>query len=184
MMEADRQGSAGGAIGAALSAALRALLLINAGVRFFLRHVFSLLCLRIVRMARNALCRSALRLCAVVRILRIAYGFASVADDAQAGSPGAVPTLAGFAGFAWVILREGSFLPKIPCGGRERGTSIASGCKPRFAGFAVCTRFAGLPAARQKGYAFYACRRRKLRQALVRTRSARVRNARRQKGGN
>ena len=95
--------------------------------------------MRIVRMLRNALCRGALRLCAAVRIMRMAHGFASVADDAQAGNPVAKPAFAGFAGFAWVIVREGSFLAKIRCGGRERGASIASGCKPRFAGFAVCT---------------------------------------------
>jgi hypothetical protein len=34
--------------------------------------------------------------------------------------------------------QEGSFLAIFRCGGRERGASIASGCKPRFAGFAVC----------------------------------------------
>jgi len=54
--------------------------------------------------------------------------------------PVAKPAFAGFAGFAWVIVREGSFLAKIRYGGCERGASIASGCKPRFAGFAVCTR--------------------------------------------
>lgn len=108
------------------------------------RHVFSLLCLRIVRMPRNALCRKDLRLCAVVRIMRISNGFASVAIDAQAGNPDAVPAFAGFAGFAWVIVREGSFLTKIRYGGRERGASIASGCKPRFAGFAVCTPTKGV----------------------------------------
>jgi hypothetical protein len=35
--------------------------------------------------------------------------------------------------------QEGSFLAKIQYGGRERGISLASNCKPRFAGFAVCT---------------------------------------------
>ena len=99
--------------------------------------------MRIVRMPRNALCRRALRLCAAVRIMRMAHGFASVADNAQAGNPVAEPAFAGFAGFAGVIVREGSFLAKIRYGGRERGASIASGCKPRFAGFAVCTPVKG-----------------------------------------
>ena len=71
--------------------------------------------------------------------MRMPNGFAAVADDAQAGNPVAEPAFAGFAGFAWFIVREGSFLAKIRYGGRERGASIASGCKPRFAGFAVCT---------------------------------------------
>src|SRR5512143_2624188 len=35
--------------------------------------------------------------------------------------------------------RKGSFLAKFPYGGRERSASPPSGCKPRFAGFAVCT---------------------------------------------
>ena len=35
--------------------------------------------------------------------------------------------------------RKGSFLAKLPYGGRERSASPPSGCKPRFAGFAVCT---------------------------------------------
>lgn len=94
--------------------------------------------MRIVRMLRNALCRGALRLCAAVRIMRMAHGFASVADNAQAGNSVAEPAFAEFAGFAWVILR-GGFLTRIRYGRRERGASIASGCKPRFAGFAVCT---------------------------------------------
>jgi hypothetical protein len=72
--------------------------------------------------------------------MRMTQGFAAVADDAQAGNPVAKPAFAGFAGFAWVIVREGSFLSKIRYGGRERGASIASECKPRFAGFAVCTQ--------------------------------------------
>ena len=74
-----------------------------------------------------------------MRIVRMAHGFASVADDAKTGNPVAEPAFAGFAGFAWVILRKGSFLAKFPCGRRERGASIASECKPRFAEFAVCT---------------------------------------------
>jgi len=73
------------------------------------------------------------------KIMRMGHGFASIADDAQDKNPVAKPAFAGFAGFAWVIVREGSFLAKIRYGGRERGVSIASGCKPRFAGFAVCT---------------------------------------------
>jgi hypothetical protein len=56
--------------------------------------------MRIVRMPRNALCRRALRLCAAVRIMRMAHGFASVADNAQAGNPVAEPAFAEFAGFA------------------------------------------------------------------------------------
>ena len=36
--------------------------------------------------------------------------------------------------------QKGSFLAKMPCGGRERGICLASGCKPRFAGFAVCSQ--------------------------------------------
>ena len=35
--------------------------------------------------------------------------------------------------------RKGSFLAKTPCGRRERGIALAPDCKPRFAGFAVCT---------------------------------------------
>lgn len=35
---------------------------------------------------------------------------------------------------------NGSFLARKQCGGRERGAFLASDCKPRFAGFAVCTR--------------------------------------------
>ena len=35
--------------------------------------------------------------------------------------------------------QKGSFLAKSQCGGRERGIALASDCKPRFAGFAVCT---------------------------------------------
>jgi len=35
---------------------------------------------------------------------------------------------------------DGSFLARKQCGGRERGAFLASDCKPRFAGFAVCTR--------------------------------------------
>lgn len=35
---------------------------------------------------------------------------------------------------------HGSFLARKQCGGRERGAFLASDCKPRFAGFAVCTR--------------------------------------------
>ena len=35
--------------------------------------------------------------------------------------------------------RKGSFLAINPCGGRERGIALPSECKPRFAGFAVCT---------------------------------------------
>ncbi len=73
--------------------------------------------MRIVRMLRNALCRGALRLCVTVRIVHMTHGFASVADDAQPGNPVAKPAFAGFAGFAWVILREGSFLDKIRYGG-------------------------------------------------------------------
>lgn len=34
---------------------------------------------------------------------------------------------------------HGSFLATKQCGGRERGAFLASDCKPRFAGFAVCT---------------------------------------------
>jgi len=79
-----------------------------------------------------------------MRNVRMAYGFASVADGAQARDPVAKPAFAGFAGFAWVILREGSFLAKIRYGRRERGASIASECKPRFAGFAVCTPAKGV----------------------------------------
>ena len=33
-----------------------------------------------------------------------------------------------------------AFLARKQCGGRERGAFLASDCKPRFAGFAVCTR--------------------------------------------
>ena len=40
---------------------------------------------------------------------------------------------------AYMPRQNGSFLAKVPCGRRQRGASIASGCKPRFAGFAVCT---------------------------------------------
>ena len=90
-------------------------------------------------MPRNALCHEAFGQCAALRILRKPDRFAPVADDALAGNPVTEPAFAGFAGFAWVILREGSFLAKIRYGGRERGASVASGCKPRFAGFAVCT---------------------------------------------
>lgn len=36
--------------------------------------------------------------------------------------------------------RHGSFLAGFVYGGRERGAFLASDCKPRFAGFAVCTR--------------------------------------------
>ncbi len=139
--------------------------------------------MRIVRMPRNALCRRALRLCAAVRIMRMAHGFASVADNAQAGNPVAEPAFAEFAGFAWVILRKGAFLPIFQCGRRERGAPIASAGKPRFAGFAICTRCAGLPTARQEWYAFCAYRRRKQRQSIARTRSSRVRNTRRQRMG-
>lgn len=35
---------------------------------------------------------------------------------------------------------DGSFPARKQCGGRERGAFLASDCKPRFAGFAVCTR--------------------------------------------
>lgn len=35
--------------------------------------------------------------------------------------------------------RKGSFLAINPCGGRQRGIALPSECKPRFAGFAVCT---------------------------------------------
>ena len=134
-------------------------------------------------MPRIALCRVALRLCAALRILRMPNGFASVADDAQTGIPVTEPTFAEFAGFARVIVREGSFLAKIRYGGRERGAPIASAGKPRFAGFAICTRCAGLPTARQEWYAFCAYRRRKQRQSIARTRSSRVRNTRRQRMG-
>jgi hypothetical protein len=36
--------------------------------------------------------------------------------------------------------RKGSFLAINPCGRRQRGIALPSGCKPRFAGFAVCTQ--------------------------------------------
>ena len=35
--------------------------------------------------------------------------------------------------------RKGSFLAINPCGRRQRGIALPLGCKPRFAGFAVCT---------------------------------------------
>ena len=35
--------------------------------------------------------------------------------------------------------REGSFQAKVLYGARERGACLPLGCKPRFAGFAVCT---------------------------------------------
>ena len=95
--------------------------------------------LRIVRMPRNALCRGALRLCDAVRIVRKGQGFASVADDAQTTNPVTKPTFAEFAGFARVMLREGSFLAEIRYGGRERTACLVSECEPRFARFAVRT---------------------------------------------
>ena len=44
------------------------------------------------------------------------------------------------AGRRYMPRRKGSFLAIFQCGRRQRGIALPSGCKPRFAGFAVRTR--------------------------------------------